>query len=194
MDHNFVTERFFLREVFKHLALNFVTLFQKYFLIHHICFPKSTFFSKIPFFTSHKCIFSFLVPFQQFKVLLKSVQQIYVKYALFAYAGPQQRSFQIFFNFFPEECFLMVTCTQKVYSQEFMLFKSQHMAGSRSFFNTNFCWYSQIQCYLSYKCYCSHPKRPIKDVIGFVRVHRIFSSQKQRRHYHLLFTVLIVTS
>jgi hypothetical protein len=31
MDHNFVTERFFLWEVFIHLALNFVTLFQKYF-------------------------------------------------------------------------------------------------------------------------------------------------------------------
>ncbi len=30
MDHNFVTEGFFLREVFLHLALYFVTLFQKY--------------------------------------------------------------------------------------------------------------------------------------------------------------------
>jgi hypothetical protein len=30
LDHNFVTEGFFLREVFLHLALYFVTLFQKY--------------------------------------------------------------------------------------------------------------------------------------------------------------------
>ncbi len=31
LDHNFVTERFFLWRVFINLALNFVTLFQKYF-------------------------------------------------------------------------------------------------------------------------------------------------------------------
>ena len=156
-------------------------------------FFLNTFFLKIPFFTSHKCIFFIFSSFQQFKVFFITVQNIYVKYALFAYVGPQKRSFQIFFNFFPKEWQIMVICTQNVYSQGLMLFKLLHMAGSRSFLFKIF-WNSQIQCYLSYKCYCSHPKRPIKDVIGFVRVHRNFSSQKQGRHYHPLFTVLIVTS
>ena len=77
-------------------------------------------------------------PFQQFKVLFITVQKIYVKYALFVYVGSQERSFQIFFNFFPKEWQIMVICTQNVYSQGLMLFKLLHMAGSRSFFNQNF--------------------------------------------------------
>jgi hypothetical protein len=50
MDHYFVTKRFFLWEVFIHLALNFVTLFQKYFLNITIYVFMNAFFLKNIFF------------------------------------------------------------------------------------------------------------------------------------------------
>jgi hypothetical protein len=66
MGHYFVTQGFSLRDVSLHLALNFVTLFQKYLRFSIICLKKYIYCSKIPFFTTHKGFFSFSVLFQQF--------------------------------------------------------------------------------------------------------------------------------
>jgi hypothetical protein len=46
MGHHFVTQGFSLRDVSLHLALNFVTLFQKYFRYSNICFHKYFFSQK----------------------------------------------------------------------------------------------------------------------------------------------------
>ncbi len=50
----------------------------------------------------------------------------------------------------------------------------------------------QIFCYFSSVCHCSHPIDPMQGVIWYIWAQRIFSSQKQWRHYHPLFKVLIV--
>jgi hypothetical protein len=66
MGHHFVTQGFSLRDVSLHLALNFVTLFQKYLRLSILCLLKYIYCSKIPFFTTHKGFFSFSILFQQF--------------------------------------------------------------------------------------------------------------------------------
>jgi len=59
--------------------------FKKYFKHKNICFQNNFFVLKTTFLTSHKLIFSFLVPFQRFQALFSEVQQILVKYRLFMY-------------------------------------------------------------------------------------------------------------
>jgi len=63
MGHYFGTQGLSLRDVSRHLALNFVTLFQKYLRLSIICLNKYIYCSKIPFFTTHKGFFFFFSSF-----------------------------------------------------------------------------------------------------------------------------------
>jgi hypothetical protein len=62
---------------FLHMAFNFVTLFQNIFTYNAICFQVIFLVSKIPFFTTQKFIFTFLVRFHQFQKLSSQLPQIW---------------------------------------------------------------------------------------------------------------------
>jgi hypothetical protein len=94
---------------------------------------------KTPFLTSHKLIFSFLVPFQRFQAIFGEVQQILVKYVVFMYLGDYQRFYQLFFKGFSIKFYIMVICIQKVYSCWQMLFQLLYMVAQSSFLKKNSC-------------------------------------------------------
>jgi hypothetical protein len=63
MGHHFVTQGFSLRDVSLHLALNFVTLFQKYLRFSKICVLITTIFAQKFLFLQHIKVFFFYSSF-----------------------------------------------------------------------------------------------------------------------------------
>ena len=184
MGHYFVTWGFFSWEVFLHLGLYFVTLFQKLLSNKNICFHNQFFVLKTTFLTSHKLIFSFLVPFQRFQAFFNEVQQILVKYRLFMYLWDYQRFYQLFFKGFSKKCYIMVICIQKVYSCWQMLFQLLYMVVKAHFWKKIFL-NLQILCNFSSICHCTHPINPCK-VSFFSYGFREFSHQRNNDHINIL--------
>ncbi len=65
----------------------------------------------------------FMVTFQLFQALFRNVFKIFVKYGLFVYLKTYQRIFQLFNKIIYKNFYVMVICTQQVYSPYHLLLK-----------------------------------------------------------------------